>query len=190
MRQFAQGLSRFFALALLLVLSSANAPSVAIQAQAPRGYASNQAWLMNEVRHQLVTLPYYSVFDNLAYRVEGSKVTLTGQVVRPSLKDDAGKAVKSIEGVQQVDNQIQVLPPSPMDDEIRWAVFRSVYSFPALQRYSNMVVAPIHIIVDTGRVTLEGVVASQADKDAANIRANTVPGVFAVTNNLRVEGGK
>jgi hyperosmotically inducible protein len=169
---------------LLLALGAVQIPS--ISAQAPRG-AGNQAWLMNEVRHQLVLLPYYSVFDNLAYRVDGDKVTLMGQVRRPDIKDDAAKAVKGIEGVQSVDNQIQVLPVSPMDDQIRRAEFQAIYSFPSLQKYSDMALAPIHIIVDNGHVTLEGVVDNEADKDAAGIRANSVPNVFAVTNNLHVQ---
>jgi len=172
--------------ALSVALGSVTIPCRAQGAQRGSG---NQAWLMNEVRHQLVLLPYYSVFDNLAYRVDGDKVTLTGQVTRPDIKDDAGKAVKSIEGVESVDNQIQVLPPSPMDDQIRRAEFQSIYSFPSLQRYGDMAVAAIHIIVDNGHVTLEGVVNSDADKDVAGIRANTVPNVFAVTNNLRVQKG-
>jgi hyperosmotically inducible protein len=110
-----------------------------------------------------------------------------GQVRRPDIKDDAGKAVKGIEGVQSVDNQIQVLPLSPMDDQIRRAEFQAIYSFPSLQKYSDMALAPIHIIVDNGHVTLEGVVDNEADKDAAGIRANSVPNVFAVTNNLHVQ---
>lgn len=151
--------------------------------------SANQAWLMNEVRHQLVLLPWYSVFDNLEYNVDGTRVTLTGEVVLPVLKEDAEKAIKSIEGVTLVDNQIQVLPPSPMDDQIRRAEFRAIYSYPSFQHYSNMAVAPIHIVVSGGHVTLEGVVDNQADKDAANIRASGVPGVFSVTNNLRVLKG-
>ena len=154
--------------------------------QGARG-STGQAWLQNEVRHQLVLLPWYSVFDNLEYRVEGAKVTLTGQVVLPVTKDNAGKVVQSIEGVQSVDNQIQVLPPSPMDDQIRRAEFSAIYSYPSFQHYSNMAVAPIHIVVNGGHVTLEGVVDSQPDKDAANIRANGVANVFSVTNNLRVQ---
>ena len=172
--------------ALSILLGSVSLPCRAQGAQRGSG---NQAWLMNEVRHQLVLLPYYSVFDNLAYRVDGEKVTLTGQVTRPDIKDDAGKTVKGIEGVESVDNQIQVLPPSPMDDQIRRAEFQAIYSFPSLQRYGDMAVAAIHIIVDNGHVTLEGVVNSDADKDTAGIRANTVPNVFAVTNNLRVQKG-
>lgn len=147
-------------------------------------------YLVKEVRHQLVLLPFYSVFDNLAFQVDGAKVTLLGQVVHPTLKDDAASAVKKIEGVEAVDNRIEILPPSPMDDHIRRAEFRAIYSFPSLQMYALRAVPPIHIIVKGGNVTLEGSVARQADKDVAGIRANSVPGVFSVTNNLQVDNGK
>src|SRR5258708_5753041 len=143
--------------------------------------------LAKEVRHELVMLPYYNVFDNLAFKVDGSTVTLLGQVTRPTLKSDAERVVKSIEGVDRVINNIQVLPLSPNDDRIRMAVYRAIYSQPALQRYGMQAVPPIHIIVDNGNVTLEGVVASEADKNIANLQANGVPGVFSVKNNLRVE---
>jgi len=146
-----------------------------------------EAWLTNQVRHQLVMLPWYSVFDNLEYKIEGDKVTLIGQVVRPVVKSDAASAVKRIEGVKEVDNQIEVLPVSPMDDHIRRQMIHAIYSFPSLQRYGMGVIPGIHIIVKNGNVTLEGAVSNQSDKDAANIRANGVPGVFSVTNNLRVE---
>ncbi len=147
-----------------------------------------QARLVKEVRHELVMLPYYNVFDNLSYRVDGSKVTLMGQVTRPTLKSDAGNVVKRLEGVTQVDNQIEVLPLSPNDDQIRYAVYRAIYSFPSLStRYGYQAVPSIHIIVKNGNVTLEGVVANEADKNVANIQANGVSGVFSVTNNLRVE---
>jgi hyperosmotically inducible protein len=146
--------------------------------------------LVKEVRHELVTLPYYGVFDNLAYRVDGSKVTLFGQVRDPKLKSDAEKAVKSIEGVSAVDNQIEVLPLSPNDDQIRLETYRAIYSKPSLQRYQMGAVPPIHIIVKNGQVTLEGVVATQMDKDVAGIAANGVSGVFKVVNNLRVETAK
>ncbi|HZV58813.1 MAG TPA: BON domain-containing protein [Candidatus Eremiobacteraceae bacterium] len=142
--------------------------------------------LVREVRHQLVMLPYYSVFDNLTYSVEGDKVTLSGQVVRPTLKSDAESAVKSIEGVGRVVNNIEVLPVSPMDDEIRRAVYRSIYGEPALQRYSLQAVPSIHIIVKNGNVTLEGVADSEADKNLAYMRASGVPNVFGVKNNLVV----
>ena len=145
--------------------------------------------LAREVRHELVMLPYYGVFDNLAFRVDGSTVTLLGQVTRPTLKSDAENVVKDIEGVERVDNQIQVLPLSPMDDGLRIATYRAIYGYPGLDRYALQAVPSIHIIVDNGKVTLEGVVATEADKDMAGLRANGVSGVFSVTNNLRVEGG-
>jgi len=143
--------------------------------------------ITREVRHELVMLPYYGVFDNLAYRVDGSTVTLLGQVTRPTLKSDAGNVVKGIEGVTRVDNQIQVLPLSSMDDRTRIATYRAIFSKPGLDRYAMQAVPPIHIIVDNGKVTLEGVVATEADKNEAGIAANGVSGVFSVANNLRVE---
>jgi len=150
--------------------------------------ASNR--LVREVRHELVMLPYYGVFDNLAYRVDGSTVTLLGEVTRPTLKSDAGNVVKNVEGVTRVDNQIRVLPLSSMDDGLRIAEYRAIYGHPGLDRYAMQSVPPIHIIVDNGKVTLEGTVATQGDKDLAALRANTVSGVFSVTNNLRVENEK
>jgi len=139
-----------------------------------------------EVRHELVMLPFVTVFDNLAFRVEGDKVTLLGQVTNPVVKSDAGKAVKGIEGVEQVDNQIEVLPVSPNDDGLRRRLFRAIYGYPPLEKYALGVIKPIRIIVKGGHATLEGVVDSQADKDAAGLRANGVPGLFSVTNNLQV----
>ena len=144
--------------------------------------------LIKEVRHQLVMLPYYSVFDDLAYRVDGGTVTLMGAVTRPTLKSDAEGVVKRIEGVDKVVNQIEVLPLSPSDDRIRMATYRAIYGDPALStRYGFQALPSIHIIVKNGNVTLEGVVANEADKNLANVRANGVPGVFSVTNNLQVE---
>jgi len=146
--------------------------------------------ITREVRHELVMLPYYGVFDNLTYRVDGGTVTLMGQVTRPTLKSDAGNVVKTIEGVEKVDNKIQVLPLSPIDDGLRRAVYGAIYGHPGLDRYALQAVPPIHIIVENGKVTLEGVVATQADKDLAALRANGVSGVFSVVNNLRVENEK
>jgi len=143
--------------------------------------------LVKEVRHELVMLPYYNVFDNLAFKVDGSTVTLMGQVTRPTLKSDAERVVKSIEGVDKVVNKIEVLPLSPNDERIRMAVYRAIYGNTSLQRYGLQAVPPIHIIVNNGNVTLEGVVATEADKNIANLQANGVPGVFSVKNNLRVE---
>ncbi len=146
--------------------------------------------LTREVRHELLMLPYYGVFDNMGYRVDGGTVTLSGQVTRPTLKSEAENVVKGIEGVTRVDNQIEVLPLSSMDDGIRIATYRSIFGKPGLDRYAMQAVPPIHIIVANGKVTLEGVVATEGDKNQAGIYANTVSGVFSVTNNLRVEGDR
>jgi hyperosmotically inducible protein len=144
--------------------------------------------ITDEVRHQLVLLPYYGVFDNLAYKVSpDGTVTLLGQVVRPTLKSDAENVVKKIEGVERVDNQIQVLPTSPMDEHIRLATYRAIYGNDVLSQYSLRAVPPIHIVVNNGHVALEGVVARQMDKQVAEMQAKSVSGVFSVTNNLRVE---
>jgi osmotically-inducible protein OsmY len=142
--------------------------------------------IQREVRHELLMLPYYNVFDEISYKVEGYNVTLMGEVTRPVLKKDAENVVKRIEGVEKVDNQIEVLPTSNMDDQLRIRLFRAIYGDPALQRYALSVQKPIRIIVKNGNVTLEGVVDSEADKNMANIRANGVSGVFSVKNNLRV----
>ena len=159
-------------------------------AQRDQPTARSQDRIQREVRHELLMLPYFGVFDNIAYKVDGSTVTLLGQVVRPTLKSDAGNAVKHIEGVENVDNQIEVLPPSPMDDRIRMRLFRAIYGYPALQRYALGVQKPIRIIVKNGHVNLEGVVDSDGDKNIAGIRANGVSGIFSVTNNLQVVPSK
>src|ERR1700693_2378684 len=148
--------------------------------------SKSQDRIIREVRHELLMLPYFGVFDNIAFRVDGSTVTLLGQVVRPSLKSDAENALKHIEGVEKVDNQIEVLPPSPMDDGLRIRLYREIYGYPALEKYALGVQKPIRIVVKNGRVTLEGVVDSEADKNLAGLRANNVPGIFQGTNNLQV----
>jgi hyperosmotically inducible protein len=142
--------------------------------------------IQREVRHELLMLPYLGVFDNLAFKVDGYNVTLLGQVTRPSLKNDAENVVKKIEGVEKVDNQIEVLPPSPMDDQLRRRLYRAIYGYPSLQKYSLGVQQPIRIIVKSGHITLEGVVDNEADKNTAGIRAKGVSGAFSVTNNLQV----
>ncbi len=150
----------------------------------------SQERVVREVRHELLMLPYFGVFDNISYRVDGGTVTLMGQVVRPSLKSDAENAVKHIEGVDKVDNQIEVLPPSSMDDGLRIRLYHEIYGYPSLEKYALGVQKPIRIIVKGARVTLVGVVDNQSDKDVAGLRANGVPGIFQVTNNLRVESEK
>lgn len=176
-------------LSLTFLLAVASAAATWAQANRPPS-ARGQQRLEREVRHELVLLPFYGVFDNLAFKVEGGKVTLLGQVAQPVLKIDAGSAVKGIEGVESVDNRIEVLPVSPNDDRIRRAVYGAIYRTPGLDRYALQAVPPIHIIVKNGHVSLEGVVRDQGDKDTAGIRANGVPGVFSVQNNLQVENQK
>lgn len=168
-----------FSLAILGSAQDRNQPS-----------AKSQERITREVRHELLMLPYFGVFDNIAFKVDGDTVTLLGQVVRPVTKSDAESALKHIEGVDKVENQIEILPPSPMDDRLRLELYRSIYGFPALEKYALGVQKPIRIIVKNGRVALEGVVDSEADKNVAGIRANSVPGIFSVANNLRVESQK
>lgn len=174
----------FLGLAILLFIPAVSAAGHNSSRQ--RNDKKIQENLVKEVRHQLLLLPYYSVFDNLLFKVDGDKVTLMGQVVRPTLKSDAESAVKGIEAVASVDNQIEVLPVSPMDDQLRRAVFRAIYGDPALSRYGMSALPSIHIIVKNGHVALEGVVDSESDRNLANLRANAVSNVFSVTNNLTV----
>jgi hyperosmotically inducible protein len=148
--------------------------------------ATTKASLEKRVRHELLMLPYYNVFDSLSFRVNGNTVVLLGQVTRPTLKSDAEHVVRAIPGVKGVTNRIEVLPLSPYDDRIRMAVLRAVYSQPGLDRYGLGAHPSIRIIVKNGRVTLEGVVNNASDRNLAALRANGVPGVFSVTNKLRV----
>jgi hyperosmotically inducible protein len=145
--------------------------------------------IAREVRHQLLLLPYYTIFDDLAFHVDGSTVTLLGDVTNPVLKSSAENVVKRIEGVTQVNNQIEVLPVSPMDWQIRRAELRAIYGDPEIgDRYGHQALPSIHIIVKNGHVKLEGVVANQLDKNLINVRANGVPNVFSVENDLQVAG--
>ena len=155
-------------------------------AQRNQPSAKAQERIIKEVRHELLMLPYFGVFDYIAFKVDGFNVALLGEVVRPTLKSDAENVVKHIEGVEKVDNQIEVLPPSPMDDRLRVRLFRAIYQYPALQKYELGVQKPIRIVVKNGHVTLEGVVDSDADKNLAGLRANSVSGIFSVSNNLQV----
>src|ERR1700757_2576419 len=159
----------------------------ALAQNSARPSAQSVERIQKEVRHELVMLPFLGVFDNLAYKVDGYNVTLLGQVARPTLKSDAENVVKRIEGVEKVVNDIEVLPTSINDDRIRRATYRAIYGNDVLSQYQLRAVPPIHIIVKNGNVTLEGVVARQMDKQIAEIQTKSVPGVFAVTNNLRVE---
>jgi hyperosmotically inducible protein len=157
--------------------------SVAL-ASTPTGQTAS----MEKVRKELVTLPYYGVFDNLAYQIEGSTVTLSGQVVRPITRQDAGRRVAKIEGVDRVVNNIEVLPLSGFDDSIRARAYRTIFRTGSLYRYAMGTNPSIHIVVKNGKVTLEGVVSTQMDSQLADMAARGVSGVFSVTNNLRIEG--
>lgn len=178
--------SRFVKISLALAFAALTIPALTVpmfgRTIDPKGD------LPNAVRHELVMLPYYSVFDDLQFSVNDGVVTLAGDVTRPVLKSDAANVVKNIAGVTQVVNNIKVLPLSPFDNRIRFATYRSVFGFGGLYRYAMGVNPSIHIIVDNGRVTLKGVVANQGDKNIAYIRANGVPGAFSVTNDLVVAG--
>jgi hyperosmotically inducible protein len=157
--------------------------SLAFAGGAPR----DEAALAEQVRHELVLLPWYGVFDMLSFNLDNGKVTLYGAVTRPILRGDAENVVRRIDGVTAVDNKIEVLPLSRFDDQIRLAEYHALYTWPSLSRLSTMALPPVRIIVRNGEVTLEGTVASQADRDALYLRANGIFGVFGVTNNLQVE---
>lgn len=172
--------TRFLICALASLLAAA--PAYSQRKPSARG----QKRIEKDVRHQLLMLPYFGVFDNLTYKVDGYNVTLGGAVTNPTLKSDAERSVKHIEGVEKVTNKIEVLPVSPMDDGLRRQLYRAIYGYPSLQRYALPPVKPIRILVKNGHVALEGVVDSQSDKSVAGIRASGVAGVFSVKNNLLV----
>jgi hyperosmotically inducible protein len=172
--------------ALAVLLAAACLPGIAADNK-DKHEKQGQSNVEREVRHELLTLSTYGVFDNISYRVDGSTVTLFGQVTQPVTKDDAVRSVKHVEGVTSVNDQIEVLPLSSMDDQVRRAVYRAVYGDPALSRYGFQSIPSIHIIVKNGNVTLEGVVANEGDRNIANIRAKSVGGVFAVKDNLRLD---
>lgn len=170
----------------LLLLAILGLPSI-LCGQTPRQIPPQGVdRIVKEVRHEIIMLPYLGVFDDIKFSVSGYDVTLMGQVTNPTLKHDAENVVKRIEGVEKVDNRIEVLPTSTMDDGLRLRLYRAIYGFPALEKYAMPVIKPIRIIVKNGNCTLEGVVDNQADKDMAGLRANTVSGIFSVTNNLVV----
>ena len=166
--------------ALVLVLGLAALPAAA-------SATSDPTQLERQVRHELVLLPFHNLFDNLEFQVNGDEVTLSGQVVRPTTKTAAERAVAKLEGVSNVDNQIEVLPLSTHDSRIRYAVARVIYGHPMLSRYGSGARPNIHIIVNRGDVTLKGVVAQESEKIVAFLQANGVSGVFSVTNDLQVE---
>lgn len=176
----------FSTLAVSTAWSSAK--SSATSAQSQDATKRMQERIEREVFHELIMLPQLTIFDHLAFKVDGSSVTLLGQVRNAILKDGAERAVKHIEGVETVKNEIEILPASPNDDRIRRRVARAIFRDDRLFRYSLASVPSIHILVKGGHVTLKGAVDSQGDKDAAGLRANGVPGIFSVKNELEVTG--
>jgi hyperosmotically inducible protein len=165
------------------LMSATLAATMAFVSAAPPTFTP----LENKVRHELVMLPYLNVFDDISFRVDGNTVTLFGEVTQPVLKSDAENVVKRVEGVTRVENQIEVLPLSRFDDGIRLRTARAIFGYPALQRYGMGVQPSIHIIVKNGNVTLVGFVSTDMDKQLAFARANAVPGVFAVNNQLQID---
>lgn len=172
------------------LLGSALLLSGVARAGAPTKASPDLSSIPNQVHHELAMLPWYGVFDHLEYQVNGTEVTLTGQVIsqHATTKDDAGRFVRGIPGVTKVVNNIEVLPPSRFDDQIRRAEFHTVFSHADLGRYTMGAIPQVHIIVKNGHVSLEGTVMNEMDKNVAGIVANTVPGVFSVQNNLKVAG--
>jgi len=167
----------------VLSLRAQHPPSAKPVTAAPK---TEETQLAREIRHQLVVLPYYSVFDYIAFTLDGNKITLTGYVLRPTLKANAEAAVKSLEGVSSVKNLIEVLPKSPTDDDSRRAVYRAVFEDSTLQRYAAQELPLIHIILRNGEVTLEGVVSTEAEKNLASTRASGVSGISTVKNNISI----
>jgi hyperosmotically inducible protein len=175
-------------LRLLTIAAIAALSVVPAMGQRSRGIEVTNPQLSRKIRHELVTLPYYGVFDNLAYNINESTVTLYGQVVRPTTRSDAERRIRRLAGVSRVINNIKVLPLSGFDDNIRVATYRSLVRTAGLFRYLQGANPSIHIVVDGGHITLEGVVSNKGDRTLANMAARQVSGAFSVTNNLRVEG--
>lgn len=179
--------------ALLALHFAATMPALSAQratVKKPQAEEKYPTTLTREIQHQILMLPFYSVFDSITFRIDGNKVTLHGQVVRHTLKDHAEAAVKSLEGVNSVVNEIEVLPVSPADDELRRSVYRALYEDSDLARYAVQAVPAIHIIVKNGNVALEGFVGSETDKNRAALRADSVPKAVSVKNNLVVVQAK
>jgi hyperosmotically inducible periplasmic protein len=174
-------------MALMFVLAFCLGSIWNAQGQKKQDISSVHARLTKEVRHALIMIPNYNLFDNFEFEISGvDTVTLYGHVTRPTLKSDAERVVLNIEGVGKLVNKIEVLPVSPTDDRIRNAAYRAIFSKPGLDLYAMRAVPPIHIIVKNGSITLVGVVANEMDKNLAGIAAREVPGAFSVTNNLKV----
>lgn len=176
----------FLIIVLVLAVLSLRAQHPPSAKPAAAGPKTEESQLSREIRHQLIVLPYYSVFDYIAFTLDGNKITLTGYVLRPTLRANAEASVKSLEGVSSVKNLIEVLPKSPTDDDSRRAVYRAVFEDSTLQRYAAQEVPLIHIILRNGEVTLEGAVLTEAEKNLASTRVSGVSGISAVKNNISI----
>jgi hyperosmotically inducible protein len=179
--------NRLAALALFFAAAASAAGIASAAPLAESGQNFDRQQVSKRVRKELVTLPYYGVFDNLAYKIEGDTVTLYGQVVRPSTRSDAARRVARIKGVERVVNNIEVLPLSTFDDHIRAEAYRAIFNTGSLYRYAMGSNPSVHIVVNRGHLTLEGVVGNRMDKQLAEFAARGIPGVFSVTNNLIAE---
>ncbi|HMH11662.1 MAG TPA: BON domain-containing protein [Edaphobacter sp.] len=205
--------------ATLLSFALSASPTLAQQVQpGPTWSQEDTLRIVREVQKQLSSLSDYSVFDWITFGIHGKTIVLKGYASRPILKEEAGRVVKKIEGIESVDNQIEVLPLSPNDDRIRAAVYNRIYTQPALRKYNAnqgslaQAMGPggrsfglmaggitnnppigfhaIHIIVNNGHVTLYGVVLNNSDAAIAGMQANSAPGAFSVDNDLIVQGSK
>jgi hyperosmotically inducible protein len=180
-----RNLRQFLIVAGILLLTSLTQISMASIPGASKGNQQTRS-LQENVQHALRMLPYYGVFDEITFSVDGDMVTLAGEVVRPILKSDAEHAVANVAGVKQVVNDIEVLPLSPADDSLRLRIYRAVYLQPGFEKYANQAVQPIRIIVRNGNVRLIGVVGTQLDRVLAGMAARNVPFAFSVANDLAI----
>jgi hyperosmotically inducible protein len=184
--KFRSNLLKVARVSVALALAAITIGAYTASAATTQDQAVNEQALNKKVHHALVMNPWYGVFDNITYQLNGTQVVLSGQVVLSATKSDAEKSVQHVAGVTEVVDNIQVLPVSNFDNQIRRAEFRRIFSGDTLGRYAMGAVPSIHIIVNNGHVTLEGTVMNQMDANIARIRANEVPGVFSVTNNLHI----
>jgi hyperosmotically inducible periplasmic protein len=185
LRRYLKGFSMAAVLIFLMSLVPVGMASVSKQTT-PSSSGIQPKNLQDRIQHSLLMLPYYDVFDQIGYKIQGDTVTLVGEVKRPLLKDEAEQAVRKLTGVTKVMNDIEILPLSSMDDSLRLMTFRAIYSRPGFEKYGLQAVKPIRIIVKNGNVTLVGVVASEFDKIEAEMAARSVPFAFSIKNELTI----
>jgi hyperosmotically inducible protein len=145
------------------------------------------AQILNQARHDILTYPFYTIFDNIVLECQGNTLIVSGQVTQPYKKSDIGNFLAHLKGVAQLQNNLEVLPVSTYDDQLRLAIARAIYGDPFFINYGNQAIPPIHIIVKNGNVTLEGVVLNQMDRVKAENDARFAATFFSLTDNLRIE---